>query len=81
MESFANDKGDMVELTEGEIFIVQWQKGMLGSFSTHLALAMNKADPENLAKLEKGFPELVQAMKDWTRGDLHERLTAKGFSL
>ena len=81
METWTNDRGRLVDLTDGEAFIMQWQKGMLGGFMNALALAMARADPENLTRLERSFPEEAQAMREWREGDLHSRLSDKGFLL
>ena len=43
------------------------QFGMGGGFFRLLFDTIAKADGDNLAKLEKGFPEEVDAYKTWTR--------------
>lgn len=54
-------------LTQSEEFIIKWQYQLLGGFKTHLAHAIAKADKENLARLEKGFPNEVEGYKNFTR--------------
>lgn len=46
-----------------------WTDGRSGSFITSLFDCMAKADPNNLKRLEKAFPNLVYAFKLW-RGDV-----------
>jgi hypothetical protein len=53
-------------LTEGERFIVEWQYHFAGGFKTALAEAMIRADIHNLARLELGFPDEVQAYRMYT---------------
>ena len=81
MPEWTNDKGEQVELTEGELFILNWQKAMHGHFYTLLANALDCADMQNFARLMEGFPVEGRAMHEWKSGDLHKRLEAKGFSL
>lgn len=52
-----------------------------GSFMDAIVTAVFKADPENLEKLRRGFPELVEAYESWTNGNLAERARALGFAV
>ncbi len=49
----------------------QFQRGEMDetSFFGKLFAAIYKADTENKTKLAKGFPDEVQAVRDWTRKD------------
>lgn len=44
----------------------------LGGFHTKLCAAIAHADGNNLNLLHKGFPEIVDAYRRWTQGDLAE---------
>jgi hypothetical protein len=54
-----------------------FQRGRSGSFFTNLFRAISVADHQNLAKLEKGFPEEVEAWRLFahTEGGLITLLT------
>lgn len=55
-------------LTEGEMFIVEWQyRYQMGGFRTALIEAISHADIVNQAKLAKGFPEEVEAYRNFSR--------------
>ncbi len=58
---------DLKELNKGERFIVEWQYNVLGSFGMALADAMSRADEPNLNKLSAGYPEEVEAYRNYTR--------------
>ena len=64
--------------TRGEKFIIEWQFGLLGDFRTALMDAIKNADDVNLHLLYRGFPDEVQAFRQWAYGDLGYRLRAKG---
>ena len=51
----------------GYVLYAKFQLGILGDFYTHLFKAINFADKGNLARIEKGFPECVEAYKTFTR--------------
>ena len=51
------------DLTESERFIVKWQYSMLGGFKSALVLAIAKADTDNRARLERGFPNEVDGYR------------------
>ena len=55
----------MEELTVGEQFVVDWQRGYLGSFKESLARTIMAADINNTQKLEQGFPDEVGAMSKY----------------
>lgn len=42
-----------------------WQTNYTGSFSNIIFTLFQKADPANLAKLTRGFPEEAEAWKLW----------------
>ncbi|MFA5870169.1 MAG: hypothetical protein WC941_10775 [Candidatus Bathyarchaeia archaeon] len=81
MTTYRNDRGEDVELTRGEGFIVEWQTRMLGGFFSNLALTLAYADEDNLALLELAFPDEARAMREWKTGNLNTQLKAKGFEL
>ena len=54
------------ELNQGEIDLYFWQYGKLGSFKEHLFKAISKADTVNLNNLKKGFPEQVNAYRNYS---------------
>ena len=64
--------------TVHEQLVLKWQFGLYGSFYTALWQAMTLADPENLLRLEKGFPEQVAALKEWRYGTMAARLQLAG---
>jgi len=68
-------------LSDSERWVVKWQFGLLGDFQKALAAAITRADENNLAALELGFPLQVGAFRDWQRGDLAKRLRAMGLPL
>jgi hypothetical protein len=57
------------EFTEGQKAIIKWQFKMHGNFLTALFEAICRADPQNLARLELGFPVEVGGFKDWNNGE------------
>ncbi|OHB71899.1 MAG: hypothetical protein A2W23_06525 [Planctomycetes bacterium RBG_16_43_13] len=57
------------EMTKGERFVYFWQHNMLGSFMSILAEAISAADAKNTAKLALGFPEEVEAMRNFSNMD------------
>ena len=58
-------------MNRGELFVVKWQYRLHGTFFTHLANAIARADEDNLDRLKRGFPDEVngyvnyKAMKGW----------------
>ncbi len=66
------------EFGERETLIIMWQFRMLGGFKAALFEAIRLADPENLERLARGFPEEVAAFKEWRDGDMGGRLRQKG---
>ncbi len=68
--------------TEGEKFIIQWQFEMLTSdFQLALIKTITRADGDNLARLELGFPIEVAAFRSWSHGNLGERLRKAGLGV
>ena len=59
------------KLNQGELDLYFWQYNKLGGFMTRIFDAMAMSDNTNLTKLSMGFPEQVQAYKNYT--------TMKGF--
>jgi len=47
----------------GEEHLYKWQHGMLGDFMKALFTAICRADGDNMQKLEKAFPEEVEAYR------------------
>lgn len=60
---------NLENLTDGELFVVEWQYRMLGGFGQALAMCISKADNNNLSKLEMGFPSETRAMKAYMHQD------------
>lgn len=60
---------DLSKVNVGEALIIQWQYKMLGDFFIALIEAIARADIQNMAKLRKGFPELVDAYQCYTNID------------
>jgi hypothetical protein len=54
------------DLDKQEKIAYEWQKGMMGGFYKTIMDACAFADKENLAKLEKGFPDLVEAYRKFS---------------
>jgi len=52
-------------LNNGEIDLYNWQYNKLGGFMTKIFDAMAVADTTNLNMIGKGFPEQVQAYKNY----------------
>ena len=52
-------------LSVGEKFILDCQYEKQGGFFSLLTKAMARADTKNLAKLELGFPEEVEALRNY----------------
>jgi hypothetical protein len=66
------------QFTDGEKFIYQaeFANATLSGFETALWNLLCVADEGNRAKLALGFPEHVDALVQWTRGDLRQRFEA-----
>jgi hypothetical protein len=60
----------MSELLEGELHIFKWQYRLHGDFFKHLMEAIIRADYINIAKLRLAFPDIIDAYRDFTQGDL-----------
>jgi len=54
-------------LSPKEEFIVKWQFRLLGDFKKALIECIMRADDENLARLEYGFPDEVGGYLNYTR--------------
>lgn len=54
------------KLNQGELDLYFWQYNKLGGFMTGIFNAMTMSDNINLNKLSMGFPEQVQAYKNYT---------------
>lgn len=67
--------------TPAEKWVIRWQFRLLGDFNTALAEAITRADDDNLARLELGFPDEVNGFLAWNRGNLAERLGKAGLDL
>lgn len=51
------------QLNDEELTIFMWQTNRTGHFKTTLFSAICKADEENLARLERGFPVEVKGYR------------------
>ena len=69
------------EWEDSEQWVIKWQFGLLGDFETALAGAILRADERNLARLAEGFPDQVRGFKEWSRGDLAQRLRKAGLEI
>ena len=73
------------EWTASEKAVIKWQYNetmhLYGSFFTALWQAIVRADHENLARLERGFPEEIAGFRAWAYGDLAERFRAAGLDI
>lgn len=85
MEEADDDTFEVIErilqsdfFTNGEKEYVKLQFGMSDGFYAALWEAIAHADDENLARLEKGFPEEVAAFRTFKSGDLRRLLKAEG---
>ncbi len=56
---------DGSNINQGETDLYFWQYNKLGGFLTKIFDAMAVADTTNLNKIAKGFPQQVQAYKDY----------------
>jgi hypothetical protein len=52
-------------MTEGESKLVVFQMGKAGGFMTKLFEAMFVADADNMDKMRRGFPEEVEAVRNY----------------
>lgn len=57
------------EINDGERSLIDWQyrSDMMGHFETALWKAISHADTGNLDLLAKGFPEHVEAYRNYTQ--------------
>ncbi len=69
------------ELDPAESYIVRWQYRLLGDFQALLAQTIARADDNNQMALSLGFPLEVRAHRAWRKGDMAQRLRAKGLEL
>ena len=69
------------QLSESEKWVVKWQLGLLGDFQEALAVAITRADDNNLMALSLGFPEQVAGLRAWRQGGLAEKLRRMGLEL
>lgn len=60
---------NLTNLTVSELFIVEWQYGMLGDFKKGLIETICRADGMNLIRLSMGFPDEVEGYKNYSRVD------------
>jgi len=76
---------DSPDFTPEERVVIAWQYNasmqMMGGFLTALWEAIALADDDNLDPLECGFPLHVRAYRDWSQGDMGQRIRAKGLSI
>lgn len=68
-------------LPQQQAFVVRWQLGALGDFSTLLANIIARADEHNREKLRKGFPMETYAIENWLRGGMAAELRSLGLEL
>ncbi len=61
--------GNIETLTREERAVVDWQYGFCGGFFEALFGAIAKADEQNLASIEKGFPDEVAGYKHYAYQD------------
>lgn len=62
--------------------LVLWQLSLeTSSFRITLWQVLFRADSENLARIEKGFPDEVAALRAWLHGDLAQRARALGLEV
>jgi hypothetical protein len=73
-EILTSDKWD-----DSAKWIIKWQFGELGGFETALALAIMRADQDNLERLAKGFPIQVEGFRQWAYGDLARTFHQAGY--
>jgi hypothetical protein len=69
----------MTQAEKDYIFDGQYRNG--GSFMRGLYELIQLADEDNIWKLHKAFPDEVDAVLAWTRGDLADRARALGIGL
>lgn len=67
--------------TPAEKWVVKWQVRYLGDFEESLASAISLADGSNLDLLARVFPVQVSGFRQWTQGNLAERLRAAGLAI
>ncbi len=56
-------------MNDGEKRLVEFHKGISGSFFSFLFNAIFKADSENMAKLKLAFPQEVEAVRRFRSED------------
>lgn len=65
------------EFNAGEISLLKWQYREHGGFFTALWSAISQADDDNLDRLSFGFPDHVQAYRDYVAtGEFNRKLKA-----
>ncbi len=57
------------EFTTGQKAVIKWQFRKYGGFFAVLFEAIARADYQNLARLELGFPVEVGGFKEWNNGE------------
>ena len=68
--------------TPSEKWVIKWQFGLLDEdFARPLAECIKRADDTNLSKLGCGFPVEVKGFREWSRGDLGQRLRDAGLGI
>lgn len=67
---------DSDQFTEGEKKFLEYHFSVTDTFTTKLFELIKCAEDSELAKLEKGFLEEVNAWMNWTKGSLRERCKA-----
>ena len=67
--------------TYGEKAIVKWQFHLHGNFFTALFEAFTRADEKNLYGLSLGFPQEIEALREWRYGSLAKRLREAGLDI
>ena len=62
------DRKEYNKLDQGTKRLVDWQMGRTGAFWTLMFEAMNRADGQNLDRLQEAFPEEVLAYRSYSQG-------------
>jgi hypothetical protein len=80
-EALRDAKDESNDLSDVERIILRWQLDDYGDFHKALWQAMLRADEDNLAKLEQGFPREVAALQAWRHTWIASLLRSKGYDL
>jgi hypothetical protein len=78
-EALRRTKDPASDLSALERTILRWQLHDYGDFYTALWEALVRADEDNLARIELGFPLEVSALHAWRKTWIAESLRQKGF--